>query len=446
MSNSAGDVKPLIRRAWASVSKYKQFLDLLEQIEGSSFPHKDGRLAIAYIRSSVELERDELLKKLDRIDEKNPALEKRILRNTRDLARIYTKALGMVLRSTNLRNNFEIYHSLKKLCRAAVGEEAHLILSSEWVFNPMTMPMSIETLPGFIFIGTPAAESKNLLVLPLSGHEIGHSIWEKMDEDKHLTRMLTQHTSSAIRSSPESFNLTTEDVMRSEKEPEPKDDNEDKDPVRLFEKRISKVVIAKGQEVFCDLVGLHIFGLSYIHAFEYFLAPGDFNTSETYPPDAFRVAAMKRALDRQKIPYPEEIFGDWVPPTRIDRQPYIDYSSADQILDGGLDLLIDCCEIYLEERKIHRPNQSAISEIRDSFDLGEPHSPIDRTRPSVKLSEIVGAFWDKALEEKIWMKRDELPEGEQHPLDRVNTLHEIALKTIEVTEYYSRTKDAGIDA
>ena len=36
---------------------------------------------------------------------------------------------------------------------------------------------SVNNLPGFVFIGLPAPESANPFLIPLGGHELGHSAW-----------------------------------------------------------------------------------------------------------------------------------------------------------------------------------------------------------------------------------------------------------------------------
>ena len=60
------------------------------------------------------------------------------------------------------------------------NRETRLILSSEWDYSPF-MYDQITDLPSFVFIGLPACESANPLLLPLAGHELGHSVWVKND-------------------------------------------------------------------------------------------------------------------------------------------------------------------------------------------------------------------------------------------------------------------------
>ena len=55
------------------------------------------------------------------------------------------------------------------------------------------------------------------------------------------------------------------------------------------------------EEIFCDYYGLHIFGLSFLHAFRYFLSPslGQYRINE-YPPIKERALFVKEAAEQLK--------------------------------------------------------------------------------------------------------------------------------------------------
>jgi hypothetical protein len=76
-----------------------------------------------------------------------------------------------------VRNSFEAYDPLRELAHKLLDYKPAIILSSEWEFSPFTYPAISDDLPDFVFIGLPACEAGNALVLPLAGHELGHSIW-----------------------------------------------------------------------------------------------------------------------------------------------------------------------------------------------------------------------------------------------------------------------------
>jgi hypothetical protein len=70
-----------------------------------------------------------------------------------------TNYLGILLRSTNLRNSFEAYFSFEEMALALMGDADRLILSSEWDSNPFYIPSPPAALSDFVIIGIPAFAS-----------------------------------------------------------------------------------------------------------------------------------------------------------------------------------------------------------------------------------------------------------------------------------------------
>jgi hypothetical protein len=88
---------------------------------------------------------------------------------------------GFLVRSTNVRNAFELYRPLLRLARDLLEptvtpdqRRTRLVLSSEWEYSPLSYS-ELPDLPGVVLIGLPAPESSNPLLVPLAGHELGHS-------------------------------------------------------------------------------------------------------------------------------------------------------------------------------------------------------------------------------------------------------------------------------
>src|SRR4051812_25114337 len=52
---------------------------------------------------------------------------------------------------------------------------------------PFTYPFVFSELPNFVLIGLPASESDNPLIIPLAGHELGHSVWKIYDLSRRFT-------------------------------------------------------------------------------------------------------------------------------------------------------------------------------------------------------------------------------------------------------------------
>src|SRR5262249_36056001 len=85
--------------------------------------------------------------------------------------------LGFILRSTNVRNAFELLDPLQVLADATLQGKPQLLLSSEWDYVPFAYPQSLDDLKSFVLIGLPASEAASALLVPLAGHELGHAVW-----------------------------------------------------------------------------------------------------------------------------------------------------------------------------------------------------------------------------------------------------------------------------
>ncbi len=408
MSSTDGGTDHLKRRAWAAVYRYRQFIDALDKISESSFPHNDGKLALSFIREYFAIEQRELLARIETIDDFSSELVKQLLPQARRSTSVYTKALGMILRSTNLRNSFEIYHSLKKLSKAAVDSDVRLIVSSEWTFIPFTVPMNFVALPNFIFVGNPAAESNNLLVTPLSGHEIGHSVWKKQVEDTDLLLQLTRSAKNILNQSYQDFGFSTQEEYEEQETP------------------LVDQILAKSEELFCDLVGLYIFGSAYIYAFEYYVAPGQSYAMERYPSDQLRIKLMALFAKGNNISCDESLFADWKIPVEYSDPKLRNFSITDKVLEGVFEIISQSCTARLVERGIAKPDDSSIIAITQSFARGVPYEE------KGKLSEVVNALWRLAIEREVWKEVD---------LKEMRFYNQVALKTIEVQEFRSRIRD-----
>src|SRR5262245_59221134 len=162
--------------------RVQAFLDEATHLAESEFPYPGSRLALERLISFFTAR----LATLNSFDANSDA---RVVRQTcaLDLQHQfnYLPLLGFVLRSTNVRNAFEVFRPLLRLARDILepsipknNRKTELVLSSEWDHSPFVYP-EVPELPGFVMIGIPAPESANPLVVPLAGHELGHSVWGK---------------------------------------------------------------------------------------------------------------------------------------------------------------------------------------------------------------------------------------------------------------------------
>jgi hypothetical protein len=120
--------------------KLQAFLSQISQLLLSDFPHSSSETALGLIKVFFE-------KQLDRLERASKSTDRKLMIQTcitiNERIHQHLPILGFLLRSTNLRNNFEAYFSFLELARALIGPTAQVIISSEWNFSPLTYPMTV---------------------------------------------------------------------------------------------------------------------------------------------------------------------------------------------------------------------------------------------------------------------------------------------------------------
>jgi hypothetical protein len=327
----------------------------------------------------------------------------------------YLPILGFILRSTNVRNAFEVYGPLRNLAQALLGSDTKLIISSEWDYSPYTI-YRIPSLRNFVFIGLPAHESSNPLLIPLAGHELGHSYWDK---HKLETRYMPTIRKKIIDSIKSDWKAYIKIFPGSNKEKIDKDLFETKkwEPALLWAQ-------SQVQESFCDFFALRIFSESYLHAFSYLLAPGQpGKRSPKYPTTQRRVSDLLTAAGQFDIDVPNNytgLFKDCDNPFEDQRQmKLLEY--ADEAAETAVRELIK----KIEEIKNIFPACSPgdVTNILRSF--SESMVPAGQAGT---LANIVNAAWRAFHDADLWLN---LPKSES----KERILKELTLKTIEVLEY-----------
>ena len=392
--------------------RLESFLAQIDFLTESSFPHGDGKLALGSIKAYFENQRADL----DHPPGSDPAIIDRVCHRLSDRISSYTAVLGLILRSTNVRNAFETHYVLKRLIERLFDGETRLVISSEWAFVPFTYPMNLKLLPNFVFIGSPAPEAGNPLLISLAGHEIGHSAWR-------TRRMASVYGPRAIEA-------VREQLSTNERAAKKLIDHQPLKGLELprLENRCSEPVLEQLEEVYCDLFGLHLFGAAFLYAFDYLLGPGSTNRAPSYPSDGQRVAFLGEAAAALGIEVDPVLMERWQP-----AQPGSEEQSLFEIVDGAVASIVPALREDVrkafEERKVGPPRAEVIEEVRRSFAMGKPYAE------RAELGEIVTAGWRRLFE---------MPdhEDEQRRMQAERVLADLVLKTIEVAEYHDRLADA----
>jgi len=333
----------------------------------------------------------------------------------------YIPLLGFILRSTDVRNAFEIHGPLLSLSRKILGEEARLVVSSEWDYSPFTYH-GIPQLPSFVLMGLPAPESANPLLLSLAGHELGHPIWSQSG----LERELRPDIESTILREIELRWDECSDFFP----PSAKKALGDDLTVRERWRPALKWALSHAKETFCDFVGLRLFRESFLHAFSYLLAPGG-DRSPAYPAWSARVSNLVQAANAYQLRVPpgyQSLFEDSQPPDVLSQSIFL-LSLADAASQAVVPKLVKRADDIIETASIDEGSEAGVEDIYNGIRLH-----IVPARNPVALSDILNAGWRAFHDPKLW---------EEKKFDRKvreRTLKELLLKSIEVLEYNTRTK------
>lgn len=401
--------------------RVRSFLAEINRLRESEFPYEQSKGALALIQEVAERH----LESLDALTDEND-IDTVINECGMTVTFLYDNLpfLGFILRSTNIRNGFEVYFPLLRLARAILGEDTKLIISSEWDYSPFIYG-GIPELPGFVLIGLPAPESANPLLMPLAGHELGHSVWIKHKCKDIFATEIREKILSEIKARWTEYTiLFPGDLTDADLETD------------LFALQTWAPAfdwaINQAEEEFCDYIGIAIFGEAYLHAFAYLLAPGMSDERPFhYPNMRRRVADMKEAATTMGVATPqsyEQCFIDMVEPDdATEREKKFLLSLADTASQSIRSQLIEKARtLILNSGFIPRSNE-IIKNIVGRFELVVP---AEDTRG---LSNILNAGWVALNDDSFWRKTN-LSEMKD------TTLKELILKTIEVYEIEERTR------
>lgn len=296
--------------------------------------------------------------------------------------------LGFLSRSTEIRNAFEVHGPLLRLVRRLLDADSRLVISSEWQYSPFTfVPPRQSVLSSTVMIGAPASESWNALTLPLAGHELGHNVWARRDLRSQVGPVVLEAIYADIEGPGWSeFQRAFPDVN-------------DKTKIRenLFAGGIVaqcfEWTIRQCEEVFCDCLGLRIFRESFLHSFEYLIAPGlPQQRSPLYPPSKQRAALLQRAAELSSISVSTEYsnsFEDEATPTDVGTRILV--TIADRVTAQSMDGLLGIAGVLITNSGIGFCSPAEREQIEKCFALCVPPQGI------TNLPSIVAGAWDYYL-------------------------------------------------
>lgn len=400
-----------------SKHKIKNVQRTIDGILNGDVPFTAGRKALERLQSVF----DKLEKNLDRaIKLKDQANISTVANNVNLKILQILPILGFILRSTNVRNAFELLQPLQVIANAAMQGSPELILSSEWDYIPFAYPQSLEDLKSYVLIGLPASEAASALLVPIAGHELGHAVWRNRGLSSNLQITLDFHCNNRFQANLPEFKRTF-----------PQYDEADVFNREILTDSISEALEfaeLQAEEIFCDLFAYALFGPGYVHAFAFILAPspGGYRTGK-YPTYSTRIAIISDIAKREGVPLPTHLQLDFGIDSRgIDEKHRFVVRMADESVQLIVTALWDKVISVLAEGRLSRPVELNANRHLKDLQLGIPPSA------PICLGDIVNAGWLRYHE----ITNSSNPDRASEESDRLN---ELLLKTIEVLEFRVRT-------
>lgn len=398
-------------------------LEEINRLMQSEFPSQHPKDAMNILQDKFEEQRSAL----ERIGPKVP-LSIAHTECSASLERlfVYVPILGFILRSTNVRNGFEAYGPLLRLAGCLLGPDARLIVSSEWEFSPFVF-RGITDLPGFVLIGLPATESSNPLIIPLAGHELGHSVWESGWVGGKFASQIRQGVLEEIKQKrwqeykvlfPQYETADIEETFSASMTWE---------PARQWS-------LLQVEEIFCDFLGIRLFAESYLHAFMYLLAPGTSGQrSLGYPNMKKRVSYLTKAAEELDVVVPTDFDSSFMPETEpSDPTTAFLVSIADTVSESCVSDLLKTAREFADKKEAPVRNPERVSRIADRFKKW-----VVPTAQEEALVDILCAAWKCNLDEHRWGHISQI-----EPKDWRRVLRDLTFKSMEVSEVDERLQKA----
>jgi len=403
-------------------NKLRSVLREIDKLKYSDFPE-------ASVKDSLDLLKEKINKQIARLDSLPPSptaptsvetWAKACQFSNLYVARILP-VLGFILRSTNVRNAFELHDPVLRLCRSFFGDKVRLVLSSEWDFSPLTYSSVVSELSDYTFIGMPVSEAGNGLIVPLVGHEVAHSIWRNWKLDRKIEDDVRRHVIQEIRAHSADFAAAFTGF------------DPDTFSTQLFFveeiKTVTRLSIRQCEEEFCDLVGCRIFGESYLYAFEYLLSPGWGARSFDYLDLPDRASVLVTAAQKWALSIPTGYVSSFLrnPSHAMDAGESLLLSASDGATHRMLPDLIELAEQFCNQGKIALPNKLTADSVHRDLGAGVPSDKAEN------FVDIVNAGWKAMRDSAFWSDRPTLKN------DKMENISQLIFKSIEVSEYKRRT-------
>jgi hypothetical protein len=398
--------------------KVQSMIDTIDSVKELDFPYEHPLDAVNFIRSLFE----ERLYHLNSIS--NAKAARSMCRRASENIDNLLLAIGFMVRACDIRGPLELQGPLLRLTRQAIGSHVKLVLFSEWRFSPFT-----ELYPGdfgdkFVLVGLPVPEGGNPLIASLAGHELGHNIWRCLP--KALIEIIGKEVKNKVTETIKG--QLWERFVKAFKLSKKQELDQDELFDTIYPWRAAETWgISHCEEMFCDCIGLCIFGEGYLHAFQYLLSPGGGLRNPGYPSVRNRIGALLQASETLGLSVPKT-FNEEFDETDVSSDPkqQLLLEVSDEASHNLVPVLIEIAKQWCANKGIISRDTNEVTRICESFKKVVPATG------AKSLADIINAAWKIFLDnENCWARDYPITE---RPEKRIELLRELALKSFEVYE------------
>lgn len=399
--------------------KIEAALQLLAEFEAAAFPHTDSTKAVEELKTLLRETSNQINTNFSSLLAVQTEMEATVL-----IAEIL-ELLGVISNSANVRNSFEIHGPVHDLVsRLLTDKQVNFIISFEWNYIPYTYPQNHPCLPSFVIIGLTASEASNALVLPVIGHELGHSLWRKGDFKSHFEADINKSIINSIKGP-----LKTRYEAIFSRFGISADKCDDYLNIGTWSDA-ADYAFRQIEEMFSDFTGLFIFGGGYLDSFEYLLSPAvSPERTPDYPPDLVRAEYLRDYAAKIGVAVGVDFvsrFERQISPFRADSNDQLQMDLADVASYALTSSIADHVFNTCTNRGIQPPSDAATKSIQEMFLLGVP------AEQTAGFGAILNAGWS-AFKDATFMR------GVSDAV-RMAAINELVLKSVEVFEIERMTK------
>ncbi|OJU26050.1 MAG: hypothetical protein BGN91_15870 [Nitrobacter sp. 62-13] len=201
--------------------------------------------------------------------------------------------------------------------------------------------------------------------------------------------------------------------------------------LRSFWTQSYKLASRQIEELFCDVIGLRLFGESFLYSFIYLISPYIGDRAPHYPTLAARVNILLEAATRFSVDIPNGFASYFLDPSKkLNSADKFMLDMADAASNALATNLIVAVEAHIASTTMNLPTNAERDRIVKHFCALSPASDVK------SLGDIINAGWKIRLDWDLW------GDFGFNQTTKAEILNDLVFKTMEVSEFERLTADA----